>query len=63
MNFIYRDIAFTAVILWAMAGISVKHADIPAVAIPTWIAFGLVGVTLMAAFLVRKPARSLERAS
>jgi hypothetical protein len=39
MNFSRRDIAYTAVILWALAGISVKHADVPVVAIPTWITF------------------------
>ena len=52
MNFNRRDIAFTAVILWALAGISVKHADIPAVAIPTWITFGLVTLTLLMAYLL-----------
>ena len=52
MNFYRRDIAFTAVILWALAGISIKHADIPAVAIPTWITFGLVALTLILAFIL-----------
>jgi hypothetical protein len=55
MNFTRRDVAYTAVILWALAGISVKHADVPAVAIPTWITFTLVALTLVAAFFVRKP--------
>ncbi|RPH60602.1 MAG: hypothetical protein EHM81_05905 [Chloroflexi bacterium] len=49
MNFTRRDIAYTAVILWALAGISVKHAAVPAVALPTWITFGLVALTLAAA--------------
>lgn len=57
MNFTRRDAAYAAVILWALAGISIKHADIPAVAVPTWITFGLVALTLIAAFFVRKPAR------
>ena len=56
MNFTRRDIAYTAVILWALAGISVKHAAVPAVAIPTWITFGLTALTLVAAFYLR-PAR------
>jgi hypothetical protein len=56
MNFTRRDIAYTAVILWALAGISVKFAEIPAVAIPTWITFGLVGMTLILAFIL--PRRS-----
>ena len=54
MNFTRRDIAYTAVILWALAGISVKHAAVPAVALPTWITFGLVALTLvLALFLPR----------
>jgi hypothetical protein len=56
MNFTRRDIAYTTVILWALAGISIKFAEIPAVAIPTWITFGLVGMTLILAFIL--PRRS-----
>jgi len=52
MNFSRRDIAYTVVILWALAGISIKHADVPAVAIPTWITFGLVTLTLLMAYLL-----------
>lgn len=56
MNFTRRDIAYALVILWALAGISIKHASVLAVAIPTWITFGLVGLTLLMAFLI--PVRS-----
>ena len=57
MNFTHRDIAYTAVILWALAGIAIKFAVVPAVAIPTWITFGLVAFTLVLAFVLpRKPA-------
>src|SRR4030042_386797 len=60
MNFTRRDIAYTAVILWALAGISVKHADVPAVAIPTWITFGLVALTLGQAYVLsRKPSSAV----
>jgi hypothetical protein len=52
MNFTRRDVAYAAVILWALAGISVKHSQVPAVAIPTWITFGLVALTLVLAFFV-----------
>jgi hypothetical protein len=52
MNFTRRDIAYTAVILWALAGISVKHAAVPAVALLTWITFGLVAFTLVIAFFL-----------
>lgn len=60
MNFTRRDVAYAMVILWALAGISVKHAAVSAVAIPTWITFGLVALTLAAAFIQRKPKLSLE---
>jgi hypothetical protein len=53
MNFTRRNLAYTAVILWALAGISVKHAAVAAVAIPTWITFALVAATLAAAFVLR----------
>lgn len=58
MSFTRRDVAYTAVILWALAGIGIKHADFAAVAIPTWITFGLVAFALSAAYFLRKPARS-----
>ena len=51
MNFTRRDVAYAAVILWALAGISVKFAGVSAVAIPTWITFGLVAITLVLAFI------------
>ncbi len=54
MNFTRRDIAYALVLLWALAGISIKHAAVAAVAIPTWITFGLVALTLIAAFLMRQ---------
>jgi hypothetical protein len=58
MNFTRRDVAYTAVILWALAGIAVKFENISAVAIPTWITFVLVAVTLFVAFLL--PRRPLD---
>jgi hypothetical protein len=57
MNFTRRNIAYTAVLLWALAGISVKHAAIPAVVIPTWITFALVAATLAAAFVLGMPKK------
>ncbi len=47
MSLTHRDVAYGMVILWALAGISIKHAAVPAVAIPTWITFGLVALTLV----------------
>lgn len=57
MNITRRDVAYALVILWALAGIAVKHAAVAAVAIPTWITFGLVALTLMAALLLRRPGQ------
>jgi hypothetical protein len=57
INFTRRDVAYAAVILWALAGISVKHASVATVAIPTWITFGLVALTLVIAFFVRDPGQ------
>ena len=57
MSLTRRDVAFVVVILWALAGISAKHASVAAVAIPTWTTFGLVALTLAAAFFVRKSGR------
>ncbi len=62
MNFTRRDIGYVAVILWALAGISVKHAAVPAVAIPTWITFALVAATLLIALLTRLPRPKLSPA-
>ena len=55
MNFTRRDAAYAAVLLWALAGIGIKHAEVSPVAIPTWITFGLVALTLVVALFVRKP--------
>jgi uncharacterized membrane protein len=57
MNFTRRDIGYTAVILWALIGIAVKHAAVSVVAVPTWITFGLTALTLALAFLLAKPGR------
>ena len=67
MNINRRDIAYGLVILWALAGISIKHADVQAVVIPTWITFGLVALALiLVIFLPRatsapKSIQNLER--
>jgi hypothetical protein len=54
VNFTRRDVAYALVILWALAGISLKQAEVTLVAIPTWITFGLVALTLgMAIYLHR----------
>jgi hypothetical protein len=57
MSFTRRDVAYTLVILWALAGIGLKHAATTAVATPTWITFGLVALALVVAYFV-KPRQS-----
>lgn len=54
MNFTRRDVPYTLVILWALAGIAIKFQDLSAVAIPTWITFVLVAVTLLVSFMLPK---------
>jgi hypothetical protein len=58
--FTRRDIAYTLVILWALAGIAIKFAAVPAVAIPTWITFALVALTLLLALSRNKIRKSLK---
>ncbi len=56
INHNYCDLAYTLVILWALAGIAVKHSSISTVAIPTWLAFALVLASLLSANLKKSPA-------
>jgi hypothetical protein len=56
MNFTRRDIAYTAVILWALVGIGVKFPQDGNVTLGIWVAFGLVAATLGSAFLVKRKA-------
>jgi hypothetical protein len=49
-----RDIAYTAVILWALAGIGVKFPQQGIVTIGIWVAFGLVAVELAGSLLVKR---------
>jgi hypothetical protein len=55
-----RDAAYALVILWSLAGIGIKHAAVSAVAVPTWIVFGLIALALVIFSL--RPARKLETA-
>lgn len=57
MNFTRRDIAYSGVILWALAGISLKHAAVPMVATLTWITFSLVALTLITALFLKTPVK------
>ena len=63
VNFTRRDVAYALVILWALAGISLKQAAVTPVAIPTWITFGLVALTLGMAIFLRRSMNRVERAA
>ena len=54
MNFLRRDVAYALVILWALAGIAAKFPQAGIVTIATWVTFGLVAASLVAAFLFKK---------
>jgi len=54
MNFQRRDVAYAAVLLWALAGIGAKFPAEGLVTLATWAAFALVAVTLAAALWVRR---------
>jgi membrane-bound ClpP family serine protease len=56
VSFNRHDIAYAAVILWALAGIGIKFPQQGMVTIGIWIAFGLVAVTLGAAMLIKRKA-------
>jgi hypothetical protein len=54
VNLSRRDLAYTAVILWALAGIGIKFPQQGIVTAAIWVAFVLVALTLPAAYLVRR---------
>ena len=56
VNFTRRDIAYALVILWAVAGIGIKHATVTGVAAPAWITFAVVAVTLVYAWFRKRAA-------
>lgn len=60
--FTRRDIAYSLVILWALVGISVKHAEVPLVANSTWVTFGLVALALFLALFLPKYGQKHNRA-
>lgn len=57
MNFTRYDIAYTAVILWALAGIGVKFPHQGMVTTAIWVAFGAVALSLLVALLVKTRGR------
>ena len=53
------DVAYMLVIVWAFAGIAVKHAGTPVVATAAWVTAVLVALMLVVGLLFRKRRRSL----
>ncbi len=56
MSFTRRDAAYLAVLVWALAGIALKHAATPVIALSTWAVAGFI-----AALLIFTLARNLRR--
>ena len=49
------------VIIWAFAGIAIKHADVPIVATGAWVATALVGLLLIIRiFVLRRDKQPLK---
>jgi len=63
MNFSRRDPAYTLVLLWALAGIAIKHAAVAAVVLPTWFTFAVVALTLPAAYIICRPKQARSAAA
>ena len=48
------DVLYALVIIWALVGIAVKQADVPAVATAAWVAAAAVAVALVAGIIVAR---------
>jgi hypothetical protein len=49
-----RDIAYLLVLVWAFAGIALKHAEVPPVATAAWVAVALVALFVVISGLKRR---------
>jgi len=54
MSFTRGDVAYSLVLIWALSGIAVKHADTTQVANSAWVATGLVGLLLVIGLVWRR---------
>ncbi len=48
------DVAYMLVIVWALAGIAIKHAGVPVIAAGAWVATALVAVMLVVGVMLAK---------
>lgn len=60
VGFTRHDIAYMVVIVWAFAGIAVKHAATPMVAGAAWLMAAVVGAALMANGVLQKRGRGSD---
>ncbi|MGD8554531.1 MAG: tryptophan-rich sensory protein [Anaerolineales bacterium] len=51
-----RDVAFGLVLVWALAGIAVRNAGVPLVAIAAWVSCALAGLVLLLGRLLIRPS-------
>ncbi|MCS6845920.1 MAG: tryptophan-rich sensory protein [Caldilineales bacterium] len=58
-----RDVAYLLVLAWAFAGIGVKHAAVPTVAVAAWVATALALAMAAASGLAREPQASAPTAA
>jgi benzodiazapine receptor len=60
MSLTRGDVAYSLVIMWALAGIGVKHAGTPLVAVTAWVTTAFVGVMLVVGVVLKGRRRSPE---
>lgn len=58
MNFLRRDVAYAAVILWALAGIAIKFPQQGIITTAIWVAFFFVLATLAISLFLVKPGEA-----
>jgi hypothetical protein len=54
MSLTRGDVAYSLVLIWAYAGIAVKHQDTPMVAITAWVTAALIGLMLVIGVLLKR---------
>jgi hypothetical protein len=60
MSLTRGDVTYSLVIMWALAGIAVKHAGTPAVSVTAWVTTAFVGVMLVVGVVLKGRRSSPE---
>lgn len=63
MSLTRGDVAYMLVIVWAFAGIAVKHADTPVVATAAWVTTALTALMLVVGVLFRRQKLDVSQGS